>query len=105
MAAQAQARLTPSPAALSDAIRAQYMFRAPRGPFVIVSVHPEGPAGVSGKVAAGDMLHAVDYTSLHDKTEAQVRSMILGRPGSEISLIISTAQDLLAPNSNTSLSV
>ena len=36
-----KSKLISAAAALSDAIRSQYLFSAPRGPFVIVAVVPE----------------------------------------------------------------
>eukprot|EP00960_Hanusia_phi_P059725 764271-Hanusia_phi.AAC.2 len=48
------------------------------GAIIIQRVFPEGPAGRSGLVMKGDLLHRVDYQTLSELTVEQIRPLLKG---------------------------
>lgn len=58
------------------------------GPFQIVDLNPGGPARQSGRIKPGDWLHAVNDTCVHELDTQQTTELILGTPGSQVTLWI-----------------
>lgn len=58
------------------------------GPFIIKQMVPGSVVERSQQIVPGDMLEAVDNISVHDKSVEQVREIILGAPGSSVTLSI-----------------
>lgn len=56
------------------------------GPFDIVGVSDDGAAARSGKIRVGDALHGIDNLSVHPLETDQAVQLILGAPGSEVTL-------------------
>ena len=51
----------------------------------------QGPAGQCGQISVGDLLHGIGDHPVYELDPAQTTALILGSPGSEISLWISDA--------------
>ena len=58
------------------------------GPFIIKQMVPGSVVERSQQIVLGDMLEAVDNISVRDKSVEQVREIILGAPGSSVTLSI-----------------
>ena len=58
------------------------------GPFRIANLLSGGAAETSGKIKIGDTLHAVDNTSVYPLDTQQATQLILGEPGSSVTLWI-----------------
>ena len=56
------------------------------GPFVVRQLVPGGSVEQSKRVQVGDQLHEVGGVSVHDKSLDEVKVLILGQPGTALSL-------------------
>ena len=61
------------------------------GPFAIVAVSDEGAAAKSGKIAVGDVLHGIGDVWVHPLETSQAVDLILGEPGSDVTLWVQPA--------------
>jgi len=62
------------------------------GPYTIVQVLPNGSAAASRQIVPGDLLHAVDGTSVYPLSVGQVTQLICGNPATPVSLWISSSR-------------
>jgi hypothetical protein len=84
---------TPTAAGRRSGVGVQF-HKAPGavGPFRIADMAPDGSARQSGRIMAGDWLHAVDNTCVHELDTQRTTELILGAPGSPVTLWIRTPQ-------------
>ena len=69
--------------------------KANPGPFRIKSLTQGGSAALSGKIKAEDLLHGVNDNSVYELDPMQTTQLILGPPGSEVTLMIAPAEGSL----------
>ena len=65
---------------------------AQTGPFTTVHFKPGGAADLCRNLFVGDLLHAVDGTSVHNLTIKEVESLIVGAPTTSVLLTIQPSQ-------------
>ena len=63
------------------------------GPCEISGFVPGGNAGASGKLRPGDLIHEVMGTNIYKLSDAEVRRLIMGVPGTKLTLKVSNEKE------------
>ena len=67
------------------------------GPCEISGFVPGGNAGASGKLRPGDLIHEVAGTNIYKLSDAEVRRLIMGAPGTKLTLKLSNEKEPETP--------
>jgi C-terminal processing protease CtpA/Prc len=63
---------------------------AQSGPYTVMEVSSQGAAHRSGLLKSGDLIQSIDQQSVYNLDSRQVSKLLVGPPGSTVSLVISS---------------